>query len=92
MRVYVLDKNTTLVINGEVFVLAREKKISNNSVCAQCALAYKCIDGEDNHHLSTLCIPNEDDQRWFFIDCQDLSKRDAENILYQIEKCLDIEY
>lgn len=92
MRVYVLDKNTTLVLNGKVFVLAREKKVSNNSVCAQCSLADICIDSEDNHHLSSCCIPNEDDQRWFFLDCQDLSESDKRNILWNIEKCLDIDF
>lgn len=92
MRKYVLDKNTALIRNGEVFVLAREYRITKNSSCAQCALYDICIDGEDIHHLSTLCMPNEDDGRWFFLDAQSLSEEGKENLLYHFNQCLTYEF
>lgn len=92
MRVYVLDKNTTLVLNEKVFVLAREKKVTKNSVCDLCSLNDICTDDGESHHFSSLCIPYEDDYRWFFLDCQDLSEGDKRNIWWNIEKCLDIDF
>jgi len=92
MKKYVLDKNTALIYNGELFVLARENKVSKNSSCAQCALYDICVDGEDNHHLTSLCIPNKDDGRWFFLDAQYLSEVGKENLLYHFDQCLEYEF
>lgn len=92
MKIYVLDESTTLVINGKVFVLAREKKVTDNSSCNLCTLHDRCNDYEAILRLSTLCMPNKEDGRWFFIDCQDLSESDKRNILWNIEKCLDIDF
>lgn len=66
MSKYVLNENTALILNGEVFVLAREKEVTNNSVCDQCSLSHICMDDGESHHLSALCIPEKDDYRWFF--------------------------
>lgn len=92
MRIYILDKNNTLVLNGEVFVLAREKKVSDNCSCNLCALGDKCTDYESILRLSTLCMPNKEDGRWFFLNCEELSESDKRDILWNIEKCLDIDF
>lgn len=66
MSEYVLSEDTALIVNREVYVLAREKEVTNNTVCGKCDLYDKCIDIEDNHKFASLCMPNENDQRWFF--------------------------
>lgn len=66
MSKYVLNEDTVLILNGEVYVLAREVEVSKNSVCDQCSLNDICIDDGESHHLSALCIPEESDGRWFF--------------------------
>ena len=73
MSKYVLNKNNALFINGKVYALVRESKVTNNSVCAQCALYDTCVDYEDNHHLSALCLPEISDGRWFFVDAEQLT-------------------
>lgn len=92
MKKYVLDKNTALIRNGEVFVLAREYKITKNSVCDLCSLNDICTDDGESHHLSSLCIQNEDDYRWFFLNAQSLSEEGKENLLYHINQCLTYEF
>lgn len=74
MRKYVLNENTVLILNEKVYALVRESEVTNNSVCAKCALYHACVDFDDNHHLSALCMPNEDDGRWFFIDAERLTR------------------
>lgn len=67
MSKYVLNEETALVLDGEVYVLARERELTRNTVCDKCALYDICVDIEDNHKLSELCTPDDSDQRWFFL-------------------------
>lgn len=67
MSKYVLNEDTAMILDGEVYVLAREKVVTKNSVCEQCSLSDVCIDDGENHRLSVLCMPNEEDGRWFFL-------------------------
>ena len=92
MKKYVLDKNTALIYNGELFVLAREKKVTKNSVCDLCSLNNICTDDGESHHFSSLCIPYEDDYRWFFLDAQYLSEVGTENLLNHFDQCLKYEF
>lgn len=66
MSKYILNEDTALVLNGEVYVLAREKEVTKNSVCDKCSLSDVCINDGESHHLSALCMPDENDGRWFF--------------------------
>lgn len=88
MSKYILNKKNALVLNGEVFVLVREKRVTKNSVCDQCHLNDICIDDGESHHLSALCIPEEGDGRWFFFNSLYLSEGDADNIIWNIKWCL----
>ena len=67
MSKYILNEETALVLDGEVYVLAREREMTRNTVCDKCALYDICVDIEDNHKLSELCTPDDSDQRWFFL-------------------------
>ncbi len=87
MSKYVLNKETALVLNGEVFVLAREKEITTNTVCDKCDLFDICVDIEDNHKLSDLCIPEEDDGRWFFLNQLMLDEKGGKDLVRLINKC-----
>lgn len=89
MRVYILDQNNTLVLNGKVFVLAREKSKTTNNVCSLCSLNNMCFDVRGIPHLLKMCMKPDLDGVWFFIDCQELSESDRRNILWNIEKCLN---
>lgn len=84
MSKYVLNEKTALVINDKVYALVRESEVINNSVCAKCHLYDKCVDFDDNHHLSALCLPNEWDGRWFFIDAGQLTKFQRGELEYYI--------
>lgn len=86
MSKYVLNENTALIVNGEVFVLAREKEVTKNSVCDKCALFDICADIEDNRNLSKLCVPPDNDQRWFFKRHAIYTKKGAQNLVQQINK------
>ena len=92
MRVYILDQNNTLVLNGKVFVLARVKRGTANNVCSLCSLKYLCFEKHTDSKLFHLCMKPDMDGRWFFLDCNDLSESDKRNILWNIEKCLDIDF
>lgn len=87
MSKYVLNEETALVLNGEVYVLAREKEITRNTVCDKCALFDICVDGEDNHKLSDLCIPEEFDRRWFFLNQLMFGEKGGEDFVRLINKC-----
>lgn len=86
MSKYVLNENTALIVNGEVFVLAREKEVTKNSVCDQCSLNDICIDDGESHNLSALCIPKDQDCRWFFKRHKIYTKKGAQNLVQQINK------
>lgn len=92
MNKYIYDKNNTLVINGKVYVLAKERKETKNSVCAQCALYDMCIDGEDNHHLAKLCVPSLSDGRWFFLETQTLPEEGKVNLFWNFVVLLKHRY
>ena len=66
MSKYILNEDTALILDGEVYILAREIEVTKNSVCEQCSLSDVCIDDGESHRLSALCMPNEEDGRWFF--------------------------
>ena len=89
MSKYILNENTTLILNGKVYALVREEKITNNSVCAQCDLYHACVDFDDSHHLSALCMPNEGDGRWFFVNGWKLTKFQKSAIDYTISDIID---
>ena len=74
MSKYVLNENTVLILNEEVYALVRESEAKNNSVCDKCALYSTCVDYEDNHHLKDLCMPCEEDGRWFFVNAERLTR------------------
>lgn len=86
MSKYVLNENTALILNGEVYVLAREKEIAGNTVCDKCALYDICADIEDNRKLSSLCIPEKGDQRWFFKRHIMHTKKGAQNFVQLINQ------
>lgn len=92
MSEYILDSSTTLVLNGKVFVLAREKKKTTNNVCSQCSLKRMCNDFSGSNNLLKMCMKPDLDGRWFFLDCQDLSKSDNRDILCNIKNCLNIDF
>lgn len=87
MSKYVLNENTALILNGEVFVLAREKEVTNNSVCDQCSLSHICMDDGESHHLSALCIPEKDDYRWFFKRHLIYTSKGGKDIVRLVNKC-----
>ena len=87
MSKYVLNESTALVINGEVYVLAREKNITGNMVCDKCALYDICVDIEDGRKLSSLCIPEEGDQRWFFLRHLIYTDKGGKDLVRLINKC-----
>lgn len=87
MSKYVLNEETALVLGGEVYVLAREKEISNNTVCDKCSLYDICVDIEDNHKLSDLCIPDGSDQRWFFLRHLIYTEKGGKDLVRIINKC-----
>lgn len=87
MSKYVLNEDTALVFNGEVYVLAREKEVTNNSSCDQCSLNHICIDDGESHHLSALCIPEVDDGRWFFKRHLINSNKEGQDLVRLINKC-----
>lgn len=84
MNNYVVYQNTALIINEKVYALVRESEITNNSVCMQCQLKDVCIDYEDNHHLSALCIPEHGSQKWFFVRAEQLTKFQRSELNYSI--------
>lgn len=66
MSKYILNKDTALIIDGEVYYLVREKKQSNNDVCKMCSLKHKCwVVGETPRYLD-FCITNTGYEGWFF--------------------------
>lgn len=87
MSKYELNENTALILNGEVFVLAREKEVTNNSVCDQCSLSHICMDDGESHHLSALCIPEKDDYRWFFKRHLIYTSKGGKDIVRLVNKC-----
>jgi len=87
MSKYVLNENTALILNGEVFVLAREKEVTNNSVCDQCSLSHICMDDGESHHLSELCIPEKDDYRWFFKRHLIYTRKGGQDLVRLVNKC-----
>lgn len=90
MSKYVLNENTAMVLNGELYLLAREKEVTKNSVCDKCSLNDICIDAEDNHRFADLCIPEEEDQRWFFVRNIFCTKEDRQHLMRIINKCFPI--
>ena len=87
MSKYVLNENTALILNGEVFVLAREKEVTNNSVCDQCSLSHIFMDDGESHHLSALCIPEKDDYRWFFKRHLIYTSKGGKDLVRLVNKC-----
>lgn len=87
MSKYVLNEDTALVLNGEVYVLAREKEVTNNSSCDQCSLNHICIVDGESHNLSALCIPEADDGRWFFKRHLIYSDKGGQDLVRLINKC-----
>lgn len=90
MSKYILNKTTALVVKGNVYVLAREKKISGNSVCDKCALYDFCVDIEENHKLTDFCIPEDNDERWFFLEHRIFSVKGVVEIVESINSCFTI--
>ena len=90
MSKYVLNENTALIVNGEVYVLAREKVITKNSVCDQCDLYDSCVDYADNHWLSCLCIPEDNEQGWFFKHHLMFSEKGGKDLVRLINKCFPL--
>lgn len=74
MSKYVLNEKTVLILNEEVYALVRESEVTDNSVCAKCDLYDKCVTFDDNHYLKDLCMPCEEDGRWFFIIAERLTR------------------
>lgn len=83
MSKYVLNENTVLILNEEVYALVRESKVTDNNVCAKCDLYDKCVTFDDNHYLKDLCMPCEEDGRWFFVIAESLT-RFEKNVLRNI--------
>lgn len=74
MNNYVLNRETALVLNGKVFALVREDKVTTNEVCKKCSLRDLCIDEVDYHKLTDLCIPDYGSEQWFFVEAGQLTK------------------
>lgn len=87
MSKYVLSEETALILNGQVYSLVREKIVQNNSVCDQCDLYEICTDAEENRKLSDWCIPEDEDQRWFFKRHRIYTQKGAEDLVRLINKC-----
>lgn len=66
MSKYVLNEDTTLILDGEVYVLAREKEVTSNNVCEKCSLNDICFDIHGSSNFYRLCTPEDGDGRWFF--------------------------
>lgn len=86
MSKYILNENTALIVNGEVFVLAREEEVTKNGVCDQCSLYDICVVDGDRHNLLALCTPKEEDYRWFFKRHVIYSKKGGQNLVKLIDK------
>lgn len=89
MSKYILNRDTALVINRRVYAHVREAEITNNSVCAMCSLNNICIDGEDNHSLADLCMPDDTDGGWFFVDARQLTKFQQCDLDYSVSAYLN---
>ena len=86
MSKYVLNENNALVLDGRVYALVREAEVTENSVCNQCALCNKCYDYDDSRHFADFCIPEPDDDRWFFVNAGVLPKYQQIELESYIEK------
>lgn len=66
MSKFILNPETALIIDAEVYYLVREKKQSNNDVCKMCSLQQQCwVVGETPRYMD-LCIPKTGYEGWFF--------------------------
>ena len=84
MSNYVLNRETALILNGKVYALVREEKVTNNDVCKQCSLRDSCIDEADYHQLTDLCITEYGSENWFFVDAGQLTKFQRSELNYSI--------
>lgn len=81
MSKLILNPETALIIDAEVFYLVREKKMSNNDVCKMCSLQQKCwVVGKYPKYLD-LCIPNTGYEGWFFTTNVFLTERKAKGLV-----------
>lgn len=63
-----LQKNTdtVLIINGEIYILVREKFPKENGVCHKCSLYDECWKDTETPMYTNLCIPSSGYEGWFF--------------------------
>lgn len=66
MSKYIKDDNTVLVWDGVPYILVREEKVTENCPCHICDLCDKCNGGTTPFKFIDLCIPANEDDRWFF--------------------------
>ena len=66
MSKFILNPETVLIIDAEVYYLVREKKQSNNDVCKMCSLQQQCWVVHSAPRYMDLCIPKTGYEGWFF--------------------------
>lgn len=87
MSKYVLNEETALVLNGEVYVLVKESNPTSNEVCGKCSLYDKCWQSDETLKYSGLCITEDDDQSWFFQRHLIFSSKGGRDLVRLINKC-----
>ncbi|MBQ6148638.1 MAG: hypothetical protein IJI83_03730 [Oscillospiraceae bacterium] len=66
MRKLILNTETVLIVDAEVYHLVREKEQSKNDVCQMCSLYDQCGVEDGTLRFFNLCIPMNGDEGWFF--------------------------
>lgn len=80
MSKYILNANTALILNEEVFALVREIEITTNNVCEKCSLNDICFDIHGSSNFYRLCTTEDGDGRWFFVRAWHLTKFQREEL------------
>lgn len=66
MSKYIKNESNVLVLDGVPYSLVREEKITVYCPCHICDLRDNCNDGGKPFKFVDLCIPIDEDDRWFF--------------------------
>lgn len=82
MRNYILNEETALIIDSEVYYLVREKKKTTNNVCSKCYLQNTCWEDSNIPRYRDLCVPSSGYEGWFFVSNYILSK-------YRVKKMVE---
>lgn len=87
MSKYILNEETALVWQGEVYVLVKEKKPESNEVCGKCSLYDECWQIDETLKFCGLCVPEDGDQGWYFLRHIIYSQKGGRDLVRVINKC-----